>query len=115
MRQFGTVVEIPKELQELVLAEANLERDGVDAFKAGDFARCISLMHRVVDREKKNWQARLYLAMSHYSTGDIAAGALHFRYLEQNCPLDDVRAKAKLALSAADSEFKARANKRPLW
>lgn len=90
----------------MVLADANLEKDGVEAFRRGDYARCVQIMNKVVDRQKNNWQARLYLAMSHYSTGDIFTGAVHFRYLEQNCPDPDIRAKSQSALTAMDRELK---------
>jgi hypothetical protein len=99
-------VEIPQHLQDLVLAEANLEKDGLEAFRRGDYHRCVQIMNKIVDRQKNNWQVRLYLAMSHYSIGDIFTGAIHFRYLEQNCPDEDIRARSRSALAAMEREIK---------
>lgn len=97
-------MEIPKHLQDLVLAEANLEKDGLEAFRRGEYVRCVQIMNKVVDRERDNWQARLYLAMSHFSIGEIFMGTMHFRYLEQNCPDEDVRAKSRGALTSVERD-----------
>lgn len=100
-------MEIPKELEEMVLAEATLEKDAFNAFRHGEYPRCIELMNRLVDRQKDNWKARLYLAMAHYSTGDIYTGAIHFRYLEKHCSDPDIRLKARSALSSIDRDLRA--------
>lgn len=99
-------MEIPKHLQDLVLGDANLVGDGIAAFRQGDNQRCIEMLGKAIDRQKDNWQARLYLAMAYYSTGDIYTGAIHFRYLKDNCPDPDIKAKSTSALGAMDRELK---------
>jgi Flp pilus assembly protein TadD len=96
-------MEIPQNIEELILAEANLERDGTDAFRQRDFQRCIELMTRLVDRERKNWQARYVLAAAHCMAGDFFTASTHFRYLQRNCPNAEIRAKAKAALAGMTS------------
>jgi hypothetical protein len=105
-------VEISKQLQDLVVGGASLEKQGVEAYRHGDYARCIQIMNEVVDVEKGNWQARLYLAMSHYAVGEVFLGAMHFRYLEQNCPDETVRAKSQDSLKSMEPELKPKVIKR---
>lgn len=95
-----------KSIEDLVLMHANLLEDGIASFRAREFDRCVELMTRVIDSDKDNWKARFYLAMGYYSLGDIYTGAIHFRYLEKNCPDADIRQKAITALRAMDRELK---------
>jgi hypothetical protein len=104
IRTCRCAIEIPKQLEELVLAEANLEKDAFEAFQRGDYPQCVELMTKVVDRQKNHWKARLFLAMAHYSTGNIYTGAIHFRYLEKHCPDEDVKVKARTALMALEQD-----------
>ena len=99
-------MEIPKSLQDLVLAHANLQEDGITAFREKRFAECIELLTRCIDKDKNNWQARLFLAMAHYSTGQIYTGAVHFRYLHEHCPDEKIKARSASALLAMDKELK---------
>jgi tetratricopeptide (TPR) repeat protein len=99
-------MDIPKELQDLVLSHANLVGDGIAAFRAGDHQRCIDLLNKAIDKEKNNWQARLYLAMAYYSVGNIYTGAIHFRYLQEHCPEPNIKAQSASALKAMDRELK---------
>jgi Tfp pilus assembly protein PilF len=99
-------VEIPKSLEDLVLGHANPVGDGMTAYRNGEFARAIELFNRAIDQDKSNWQARLYLGMSYYSTGDIYAGAMHFRYLQEHCPDNEIKTKSSGALMAMEKELK---------
>ncbi len=90
----------------MILAHANLVGDGISAFRQKDFARSIDLLSKAIDKDKNDWQARMYLAMSYYATGNIYLGAVHFRYLKDNCPIAEVRGKAESALAMMDSELK---------
>lgn len=99
-------MEIPKSLEDLILAHANVVEDAIMAFRAKDYPRAITLLNKAVDGDKQNWQVRFYLAMSYYSTGDVFTGAIHFRYLVEHCTDAGIREKSQAALNAMDKELK---------
>jgi thioredoxin-like negative regulator of GroEL len=78
---------------------------GVQAFQQKNFALAIELLTIVLDEQPQNWLAKLYLAMSYFSNGDIVLAAGHFRVLCNKCEDPSIQAKAKSALSAIDAQL----------
>ena len=93
-------MEIPKPLEDLILAHANLIPDALSAFEDGDFATSVKLFNIALDEDRNNWQVRLQLARAYQKMGDIYTAALHFRYLQQRCTNPDVLAECTEELSA---------------
>lgn len=98
-------MEISKALEDLILSHVNLVGDGILAFREGNFTKALDFLNKAVDRDKNDWQARLYLAMSYYSQGDKYQSALHFRYLEGNCPDPQIRNRASQALTGMQDQL----------
>ena len=101
-------MEIPKSLEELVLAHANLEQDGISALRQNDFLQSIKIFSACIDKDKNNWQARLCLGLAYFNADQIYAAASHFRYLKQHCPDKTIRNDAIAALVAVEQELKSR-------
>lgn len=100
-----SVMEIPKPLEDLILAHANLIPDGFSAFQEGNFAKAIELFNQALDQDKNNWKVRLHLAKSYEKLGDIYTAALHFRYLQQRCSDADIVSKSADELSALEDRL----------
>ncbi len=71
--------------------------NGIEAYRAGNFGRAIDELSGVIEQEPRNWEGRLYLAMSFYKLGRISNAVNHFGYIKDNCPDIQMRARAELA------------------
>jgi len=95
-------MEIPKPLEELVLSNKNPVEDGINAFRAQDYAQAIKLLSRALDKNKTDWRARMFLSMAYYTTGATFPAISHLKYLQMNCPDDLVKQKSTIALDSLE-------------
>lgn len=56
----------------------------INAFKNGDYPAAMEALTAILDSEPMNWQARLFLAISLFRTGQIAASQRTFQYICDN-------------------------------
>jgi hypothetical protein len=85
---------------------AQLADAGILAYRRRDYTGAAQLLQAALDQEPKLWLAKLYLAMSLYSSGDLLLASGQFRALTQHCTDREILQKAQSALSVLNSEVK---------
>jgi len=74
----GTMAQLSSQLEESYRAQRNYQ-EGLDRYKAGDYAGAIPLFERALELEPTFDDAEAYLAWSYYHTGAYAKATRHFR------------------------------------
>jgi len=74
----GTMTQLSSMLEAGYRAQRSYD-DGIDRYKAGDYAGAIPLFQRALDLEPTFDDAEAYLAWSYYHTGAYADATRHFR------------------------------------
>ncbi len=77
----------------------------IEAYRTGDYAKAIELLLTIIDDEPRNWDARFYLAVSYSKTGQRFAAQRALQFIYDNCPIEDLKAKACNALISVRMEI----------
>jgi len=74
-------------------------------YKTGKYAEAIPVLLDILDIEPLNWHARLFLAVSYFKTGQVAAAQRAFRFVYEKCTDTELKQKACLALQSVNGQL----------
>ena len=84
-----------------ILAETQAElRQGVQAYKNGDFNEAIRLLQIALSADPWDWHAKLYLAMCFARADRVDEAKTAFHVIQQECPHPELRMRARTAITA---------------
>jgi tetratricopeptide (TPR) repeat protein len=84
--------------------DANSALQAYRDYKLGNFDEAIAGLIPILDVEPRNWQARLFLGVCYYKTGQKFGALRAFRFVYDNCTDNELKQKACMALQSVKSE-----------
>ena len=90
--------------------DANAALKAYNDYKQGRYSEAINGLLSVLDTETRNWQARLFLGVCYYKTGQKFGAVRAFRYVYENCDDAELKSKACVAMQSVKSELEAAAD-----
>lgn len=85
--------------------DANIALQAYRDYKEGRYNEAIAGLLPILDVEPRNWQARLFLGVCYYKTGQKFGASRAFRYVYDNCNDVELKQKACLALQSVRAEI----------
>ncbi len=78
---------------------------GLTAYQGGKLHDAIDYLTKALDIKKDEWEARLYLGMAYYRTGQRKQAKFQFQSVLDWCQNQEIRKMAKVALDAVNLEL----------
>ncbi len=90
--------------------DANSALQAYRDYKQGKYNEAIAGLIPILDAEPRNWQARLFLGVCYYKTGQKFGALRAFRFVYDNCTDTQLKQKACMALQSVKAEVEIAAN-----
>ena len=102
----AALASVPAHAQPGPLPAADSAKQGIDLYKAGDFAGAIAPLQRAVELEPNNFEYRFYLAQAFSKSGNCGEAVPHFKQLQQTAPPDKANDVNTAAAACPTTEIK---------